>query len=626
MSRIDEALKRLTGAHRESRNPSTLERFAAESTPTRDERSVTSFVAPGPHRVERPSVPPQIPERRPVATPPPAPPAAAAAQAAAPAPQKPVDQTIDVEPTPEDDRLVDVRQFIDYCHFVFGAIRRHAVLVTAVFGVVIALTATGLLVMPKTYHVQVKLLAQRNEVMTALSNPGRAVPWDADSPTRAAAETVLRRDNLISMIGITNLMEEWQRTRAPILRMKDAMYRIVLRRRPTPDEQLDSLVGYLESKMSVVAGPGGDGTVTIDLDWPDAQMAFRLVEAAQHTFLEARQRAEAAAIGESIGILERYSATLHENISHTLSEIQKAQPTQRPLPQLAPRAAARSAAIGAGAVPRSVVPALPPIPTVALDAIVSASGLDDPEIPKLKAQLTAKRQELSTIEEARQRQLSELRAKLTQLSTIYTPAHPNVQAAQQNISALSHEPPQVVALKAEIDRLATDYQMRVDAVTELERDAQQRNDAARHAAAEQQAKAAAVARAPEPTVAAAGTPAQTAIPSAAVNTMNDFSAVQLRLELNQLESVLERTDGARIELAVSQAAFKYRYTVIKPAQVPRFPVKPNAALVLAAGFIAGLMLAIAAAVGKDLLSNRILEEWQIERQLGLPVLATVGTV
>jgi len=177
-------------------------------------------------------------------------------------------------------------------------------------------------------------------------------------------------------------------------------------------------------------------------------------------------------------------------------------------------------------------------------------------------------------------------------------------------------------LKAEIDRLATDYQTRVDAVTELERDSQQRT----RAAAAEQAKAVAVARAPEAAAAAAAAPAATPIPPAAVSTMNDFSAVQLRLELNQLESVLERTDGARIELAVSQAAFKYRYTVIKPAQVPRSPVKPNATFVLAAGFIAGLMLAIAAAVGKDLMINRILEEWQIERQLGLPVLATVGTV
>jgi uncharacterized protein involved in exopolysaccharide biosynthesis len=515
---------------------------------------------------------------------------------------------------------VDVRQFIDYSGFVIGAVRRHAVLVAAVFGVVIALTGTALLVMPKTYHVQTKLLAQRNEVMAALSNPGRAVPWDADSPTRAAAETVLRRDNLISMIGITNLMEEWQRTRAPILRIKDAVYRVVLRRMLTPDEQLDALVGYLESKMTVVAGPGGDGTVTIDLDWPNAQMAFRLVEAAQQTFLEARQRAEAAAIGESIGILERYSATLHENISHTLSEIQKAQPTRRPLPALSPRAAARSAAI-ATLEPRNIAPLLPPVPAAAVDAMASASGLDDPEIPKLKAQLTAKRQQLSTIEESRQRQLSELQTKLTQLTTIYTPTHPNVQAVQQNISALSHEPPQVAALKAEIDRLAADYQTRVDAVAELERDAQQRTDVARRAAAEQ---ATTVSHAPEPAVAPA--PEAPGIPPAAASTMNDFSAVQLRLELNQLESVLERTDGAKIELAVSQAAFKYRYTVVKPAQVPRSPVKPNATLVLAAGAIAGLMFAIAAAIGKDVLGNRILEEWQIERQLGLPVLATVGTV
>jgi hypothetical protein len=380
-------------------------------------------------------------------------------------------------------------------------------------------------------------------------------------------------------------------------------------------------VGYLESQMKVVTAAGGDGTVTIDLDWPNAQMAFRLVEAAQQTFLEARQRAEAAAIGESIGILERYSSTLHENISHTLSQMQKAQPTQRTLPALSPRAGARSAAASMLG-PRTITQLLPPVPTVALGAIASASGLDDPEIPKLQAQLASKRLELSNFEESRQRQLPELRAKLAQLTTIYTPAHPNVQVVQQNISALMHEPPQIVALKAEIERLANDYQKRVDAVAELERDEQQRTDAARRTVAEAETKDTSA-----PEVAAAPAPvAQPALPPAAVSTTNDFSAVQLRLELNQLESVLERTDGARIELAVSQAAFKYRYTVIKPAQVPRSPVKPNAALVLAGGVIGGLLFAIAAAVGKDLVSNRILEEWQIERQLGLPVLATVGTV
>ena len=94
--------------------------------------------------------------------------------------------------------------------------------------------------------------------------------------------------------------------------------------------------------------------------------------------------------------------------------------------------------------------------------------------------------------------------------------------------------------------------------------------------------------------------------------------------MSQIGSVLERTAGARIELEVSQAAFKYRYSVVQPAQVPRSPVKPNLQMVIAAGVLGSLVLALAAAVGKDLLSNRILEPWQIERQLGLPILGTLG--
>ncbi len=96
--------------------------------------------------------------------------------------------------------------------------------------------------------------------------------------------------------------------------------------------------------------------------------------------------------------------------------------------------------------------------------------------------------------------------------------------------------------------------------------------------------------------------------------------------MNQYESVLERTASAKIELTVSQAAFKYRYTVIRPAEIPKDPIKPNLKRILIAGFAASLIVGLLAAVGKDLLSNRILEAWQIERQLGLPVLGTLETV
>ena len=85
------------------------------------------------------------------------------------------------------------------------------------------------------------------------------------------------------------------------------------------------------------------------------------------------------------------------------------------------------------------------------------------------------------------------------------------------------------------------------------------------------------------------------------------------------------TDGARIELAVSQAAFKYRYSVIRPAQVPRDPVRPNLKLVASAGVFASMLLALTAVVGQDLLSRRIFESWQVERRLGLPVMGSIDS-
>src|SRR6185369_2857769 len=118
-----------------------------------------------------------------------------------------------------------------------------------------------------------------------------------------------------------------------------------------------------------------------------------------------------------------------------------------------------------------------------------------------------------------------------------------------------------------------------------------------------------------------------AIPESPVklDATSEFVTLRLRSELNQLESVLERTDGARIELLVSQAAFKYRYTVIRPAQVPRQPQSPNAQMILLSGLIASVMLAFAVAACRDLFSNTILESWQVERRLGLPVLGSLRT-
>ena len=72
---------------------------------------------------------------------------------------------------------------------------------------------------------------------------------------------------------------------------------------------------------------------------------------------------------------------------------------------------------------------------------------------------------------------------------------------------------------------------------------------------------------------------------------------------------------------IASKSFKYRFTVLTPAEFPRKPMKPNPMLIALGGMVAGLILGVFAALARDVLSGRVLESWQVERGLGVPVLA-----
>jgi len=78
----------------------------------------------------------------------------------------------------------------------------------------------------------------------------------------------------------------------------------------------------------------------------------------------------------------------------------------------------------------------------------------------------------------------------------------------------------------------------------------------------------------------------------------------------------DRITAARIELDTAQAGFKYNYSVLHTPEVPRNPIKPNAPFVIAAAFLAGLLLALFATSAADLRSGLLLETWQLESAIG----------
>lgn len=484
-------------------------------------------------------------------------------------------------PPTENADLFDFGQIRDYLGFVRRAVGRHKLLVLVAWVSVMGVAAATVAILPRSYHVETKILAQQNHVIAALGNPNRTVPRDADAPTKAASETVLRRDNLISLIKQTDLVDQWEATRAPANRMKDWVMKVV-KGAPTEEDRVDALVGLLEKKLQVQIG---EGTVTIMIDWPNDEMAFRLVEAAQQNFLEARHVSEISSISEAISILEGHAAGVREVIDGALERIQRFNARQQPQQ-------------GKG---------------VAVAGPSAAKKALQREREQVNEMLTAKKRAISDLGEFRLKRLSELQTKLAELRTNYSDIHPEVQSTQQSIASLGKDSVQLSDLKKDEESLKAEVARLDKAIAE----APAASAAGPGATMDEALKA----------IDTEGTPV-TAKQSAQDNEKEaqavEFAKARMSVALSKYDELLERIDSAKIELATARAAFKYRYSVIRPAQRPKKADKPNVPIIMALGAFAAVALAVLAAVLADVRTGRILESWQVQRLLGIPVIAEVN--
>jgi hypothetical protein len=462
--------------------------------------------------------------------------------------------SLELSPHPRAPDPFDTQLIKDYAGFAVHSIRRHPLLAASTFGLVVAASAAALIALPKTYHSEVRLFAERSQILPALGNPGRTIPSEADAPTRTASETVLRRDNLVALIKQTDLIDDWEATRAPASRVEDGVLRLI-HGDPNDEQKIDALAGLLEKRLRVETGPG---TVTIGIDWPNAKTACRLVEAAQENFLEARHVAEVSAIAETISILEGHVADLHQTIRGQLGELRQARESTLAEPTALPWR------------PRSK---------------------GDQRLVQAKLMLLEKRRAIASVEGVRARKVADLRSRLSEQRVTYAPAHPLVLSTLASIARLSQSWPQLDTLRREEEVLLRDYKRQGGG--DLQRSQEIRE--MQHTEADP----------PEDDSA-------------------DYERTRLRISLDSYEELLGRVEGAQIELDAARAAFKFRYNVIRPAQVPKRAEKPDVPLALIGGVLSGSFLALFLCLVKDSACGRLMERWQIERGLQLPVIAEVN--
>jgi uncharacterized protein involved in exopolysaccharide biosynthesis len=484
--------------------------------------------------------------------------------------------------------LFDYQLVRDCARFVLGAFGRHKLLGMFCLLVVIGAAGVAAVYLPRRYEASTKLLTHQTAFMASLSNPyhGR----DDEGPTRAARERVLARDNLEKIVAQIDLISEWQRTRNPLLKLKDRALQAI--GGPwSREDWTDIMVGTL-SKRLTVATTTDEGTVEIKVVWPDPSMARRIIESAQQNFLETRHVSEVAAISEAIGILEIHASQTQTSIDEALSNLQRV---------IDERA-------------RAIKLTQPTHAQPVVTASTPRSMLRPPEVPaqeilQLKFLLATKQRAISDLEEFRTRQLTELRTALEQQRVIYNQSHPVILELEQRIEALQKDSPQLLTLRRDERQLLDEIDAKT--ATHEEHPLDPLPSAVVHRPA------------PQPTTTAMETTLAQIAPELERDPNVTVAQDQLRVALARYQELLMRVEAARLELDTARAAFKYRFSVIDPPLTPRQPTGPNVPFILLAGLLGGICFAFLACAGLDIWRKSVCNTWQIERQLKVPVLATV---
>lgn len=474
-----------------------------------------------------------------------------------------------------EERDTDVARVLHILLFALRSVRRRIGLALVIAFAMYLVIVGALFVMPRTYVVQTRTLTSGASVLPALASPTRLLDIRGKSARSGVVERIKSRAALREVVRVTNLADSWAKTRAPLGKAIDWVRHTIVGPMSAEDME-DTLVGMLDGR--VIAFFEGE-TLVIDVFWHDPEDAKRIAEAVLDNFLENRRKSELAEVRETVNILKaRVDAS-----ANALEEKTKAY-----------EAIVRKKAKGEVKMETKTV------------AVRRSTEAEDPNAE-------AKRRELEKTLRKVQGAISKVRsqseaaaqgaqAELDSISKFLGPEHPDVQAAKRRLRAAQEPPSELRALVAEAARIEEDLR-------ELKGSG---------AASTVEYKTIKV---PSTRSGEAGR----TVDGIRINEDPDVeSANQDFLQaFRRHEELGNRLEEAETELEVSAAAFRYRYVITVPPLPPKKPIKPKVPLMLAAGFVASLIIGAFFAFLADLWSRRVIEPWQIETMGQVRVLGVI---
>jgi hypothetical protein len=221
---------------------------------------------------------------------------------------------------------------------------------------------------------------------------------------------------------------------------------------------------------------------------------------------------------------------------------------------------------------------------------------------EIAQRLEETKQQLREAHEDRRRQLGELKSQLAGALATVTPSHPTAIGLQRKIESLSDEPANITALKNEERSMLNELGAM---------------------AGSKEGGGASIASILAPSGGGKAAPPASKQDLEIVDPESAMALSKLQNRIRKYEDFMDQISAAKLQLDLAKNAFKYRYGIYKPAEVPTKPKYPIALVLGLGGTILAAILAAVVAALVDILSGRFVEPWQVRRRLSLPMLGEV---
>ncbi|HVY25568.1 MAG TPA: hypothetical protein VHB79_03425 [Polyangiaceae bacterium] len=472
-----------------------------------------------------------------------------------------------------------------YLAFAKRSLKSHRKLASIFTLALLALAIVAVVIWPRTYTCSTTLAAMDSKVLDGATK--------IEEPLRGAEEIIRSHENVAAIVDEIKLTKRWDETVPPVSRLKNKVFAL-LRGEMSEKDKKEALVLMAQNAITVIPPAWGQSKLSINADWNDPTIAADLADAAEQSFLRARQVAEIASISEYIAILDGHANQLRTEIAQLAGQSQDARDEKL--------AQAKQAVTPAA-------PAAKPAPQARAAPAPRKAPTED--LSELRSELAAKQAAYKELEDGRQRRLVDAEATLTSLRSKFTDAHPMVVQAEDNVRSLSAPSPQALSLRSEVDALNATLKSKL---------------AAEELAAQGGPRVASV----PPSSGTPGASGVEPLPAELMRLMQDDNdeldpavAAQFRTAVQKYATLRDRIGTAKLDLDTARAAFKHRYQIVIPPEAPAKPSKPKVPLILGVGLVLSLLAGLVAAVIAELRRDRVVERWQVYG-LGVPLLGEMS--